>query len=507
MDRRTFIRLSALSLLPAYACREQGKPVAKYDIHLHSDQATGHLVFESLKYPIAQTIKKDVLIVGAGVAGLASACQLPDHNLVVCELSDRLGGSAASQEYGGEVFCQGAHYDLTYPPYFGDETLGFLASLGIIQQDPLTRKWLFSDRQYIIDPDRESQCLAHGRFREDVLPDDGSKERFADLMRKYTGKLLLPSRLIPEQYHSLNQRPFIEFIKEHLDISPAFARGIDYQMLDDFSGTSKEVSALAGICYYANRPYWDEDNETFSPPEGNFYFVRKLAERAGQERILLNHLVRRINLTGAGFEVEVVDILAKTVKLFQVKQVVYAGQKHALKHVLPGHYPLFTANQYIPWVVVNFVLQPSDLAPGFWQNEIISTETSFLGFIDSDAQHTNGKKRVLTAYYCFPNWFRTKLDGFRPEALVEQTAAQIAGYFGLDEEDIRLVTEKVFVNVMGHAMALPKPGHLLHDRNLERPLPGLVYAGVDNGRLPLFFEAVDSGLTATAFLLNGRNGQ
>jgi hypothetical protein len=158
-------------------------------------------------------------------------------------------------------------------------------------------------------------------------------------------------------------------------------------------------------------------------------------------------------------------------------------------------------------VVVNFVLQPSDLAPGFWQNEIISTETSFLGFIDSDAQHTNGKKRVLTAYYCFPNWFRTKLDGFRPEALVEQTAAQIAGYFGLDEEDIRLVTEKVFVNVMGHAMALPKPGHLLHDRNLERPLPGLVYAGVDNGRLPLFFEAVDSGLTATAFLLNGRNGQ
>ena len=41
----------------------------------------------------------------------------------------------------------------------------------------------------------------------------------------------------------------------------------------------------------------------------------------------------------------------------------------------------------------------------------------------------------------------------------------------------------------------PGPGHLLNDAN-ERPDADMIYAGVDNGRLPLLFEAVDSGLQA-----------
>jgi hypothetical protein len=49
---------------------------------------------------------------------------------------------------------------------------------------------------------------------------------------------------------------------------------------------------------------------------------------------------------------------------------------------------------------------------------------------------------------------------------------------------------------MGHAMPIPQPGYLFKDANTNRSNPNLVYAGVDNGRLPLLFEAMDSGIMA-----------
>ena len=55
---------------------------------------------------------------------------------------------------------------------------------------------------------------------------------------------------------------------------------------------------------------------------------------------------------------------------------------------------------------------------------------------------------------------------------------------------------KVIIKQMGHAMPIPSPGHLFNDGNDFRSNSNLVYAGVDNGRLPLLFEAVDSGIGA-----------
>jgi hypothetical protein len=49
---------------------------------------------------------------------------------------------------------------------------------------------------------------------------------------------------------------------------------------------------------------------------------------------------------------------------------------------------------------------------------------------------------------------------------------------------------------MGHAMPIPQPGYLFNDANKSRGNSNLAYAGVDNGRLPLLFEAIDSGTIA-----------
>ena len=53
---------------------------------------------------------------------------------------------------------------------------------------------------------------------------------------------------------------------------------------------------------------------------------------------------------------------------------------------------------------------------------------------------------------------------------------------------------------MGHAMPIPQPNYLFDDKNDKRKHQGLVYAGVDNSRLPLLLEAIDSGLEAVKLL-------
>ena len=53
---------------------------------------------------------------------------------------------------------------------------------------------------------------------------------------------------------------------------------------------------------------------------------------------------------------------------------------------------------------------------------------------------------------------------------------------------------------MGHAMSIPKINNLFNDKNLHRSEPNMVYAGVDNSRLPLLFEALDSGIQAVGEL-------
>ena len=55
------------------------------------------------------------------------------------------------------------------------------------------------------------------------------------------------------------------------------------------------------------------------------------------------------------------------------------------------------------------------------------------------------------------------------------------------------------IKVMGHAMPIPAPGYLLKDAN-NASNAEMIYAGVDNGRLPLLYEALDSGLQAASLI-------
>ena len=498
MDRRDFIKTSPLLALPMILQNcNWGAKKPGYSIEIQSDADTGHLIMESKSFDPGKTVSTETLIVGGGIAGMSAACNIGNKEFVLCELSDQLGGSASAAIHEGNRFSQGALYDFSYPANYGEEVLVMLEELGIIDYQPWKDNWNFTDQQYIILNRRKNRVYAHGEFRKEVLSDGYLKESFLKHISSFRGRMYLPTRLIQEDLHDLNRLSFLNYLSKRFKLTDQFVAEVDYHMRDDYGADCSSVSALAGIHYYACRPYDTEVVELFSPQEGNYYFINKMAGTLPQDQLLTRHLVKKITEDNNGFTTEVVDIRNNVIHTFKTKKIIYAGQKHALKYIYPQGYVHFANNAYAPWMVLNIVIEGSLPLPAFWQNEILDVDPTFLGFVDSAAQHGDPEHnpRILTAFYCLPPGARNSLINVQnnQNQIVATTIERISNYFGMNVED---AVQKVFIKVRGHAMPIPKPGYLFQDGNLRSKNKNMIYAGVDNGRLPLLFEALDSGIQA-----------
>ena len=499
MDRRKFLKSTTAAIsLPFWLQGCDFFVSNDFPIHVHSDYATGHLVMQSQSWEKRSGDKVETIIVGGGLAGLSSALRLKNQDFKLFELSSRFGGTSSATEHAGISFSQGAHYDMAYPDTYGKEVLSVLEQINAIQYQPWNKSWSFTDRQHIIPKTRRQQCFEKGKWRKEVIEEGVDKQAFFQLLSQYDGEMNLPIRLIADKFKYLNNQTFIDYLNENIVISPTTKRQIDYHLLDDWGGTSDMVSALAGIHYFMCRPYQRQSVDLFSPPEGNFYFARKMMDLLPKERLFENNLVSRIEKEREGFLVEVLDISNKQIVKSKCDQVIYAGQKQSLKHVFPEEAHLFDQSQ-APWMVVNFICRKKEGEFGFWQNEFIGDNKSFMGFIDSSVQEQarlNGY-RILTAYYCLKPADRDYLVTIpeHKEKIVAETLNYIEEMLGQ-----KLSVESCYMNVMGHAMAIPKKGFLFNNANDKNP--NLIYSGVDNGRLPLLFEAIDSGLEAADLALN-----
>ncbi|UII33098.1 NAD(P)-binding protein [Fulvivirga ulvae] len=502
MNRREFVKTTSLLTLPVIlkSCNWLATDI-NFDVKVSSDIGTGHLLLKSKDFPLQRISPVETLIVGGGISGMSAACKLKNNDFLLCELSDNLGGSSSADSFNGNFFSQGAHYDYAYPKNYGPEVLSLLEELNIIEFLPWTETWSFKDHQHLIKHRRKNQCYSDGNFRHDVIPNEEQKKQLINIMEPYIDEMVLPTRLIDPAYQHFNDISLLDFVTGKMPVDEGFIRGLDYYMKDDYGAGCKQVSALAGIHYFACRPYYSESVELFSPPEGNHYFIKKMKRFVGEEQLLTSHMISAINKSKNGFEVQIIDVKQQLIKVVQVKNIIYAGQKHALKYIYPEAAPLFRENTYAPWMVVNMVVSDSPLpAVGYWQNEMLTEDESFMGFVDSRSQQpTSNGQRILSAYYCLTPSLRTDLVNVENNKMkiAEVTIRRISEYFGVSVAEH---VHKVFIKAMGHAMPIPSPGYLFKDKNNIRTEKNLVFAGVDNSRLPLLFEAIDSGITAVNLL-------
>lgn len=499
MKRRDFIKTSALGATLPFWLQSCDLPFGKADfpIHVHSDHSTGHLIMESSTWKTVKTEPVEVVIVGGGIAGLSAAHSLKTKSYQLYELSHRIGGASSAGAHQGLKFAQGAHYDLDYPEYYGEEVLQLLESLKIIRYQPWNRMWTFVDEQHLIPYARRQQCYDMGNIRSDVIPNGKERDVFLELMSQFTDQMPLPTRLIAPKLRFLNGLSFTQYLNEKIPLTKDLKRQIDYHMMDDYGGSADQVSALAGIHYFACRPYYRESVNLFSPPQGNDYFVQKLLKELPAQQIKTNHLVKHIEKTGDSYQLQILDIQQKIVIKQTADKIIYAGQKHALKYIYPEQGKLFDLKQ-APWMVVSIITTQEPQSIGFWQNEFLGENPAFLGFVDSSVQSQKALdgKRVFTGYYCLKPADRNYLTTIRENKsrIIQETQEYL-------EATLRksIHPEAAFIQVMGHAMAIPAPGYLFKDAN-QNPATEMHYAGVDNGRLPLLFEALDSGIQSTQLL-------
>ena len=377
MNRRDFLKYGALTLSPIVLKlahdATQAVPTSSFEVEVLSDAAVGHILRESQQYSKGATKQTDYLVVGGGIAGLSAAYELRDQDFLLCELSERLGGSSSANTHQDQYFAQGAHYELSYPAYYGKDLLEVLFDLDIIDYNRELETWQFVDRQYLIPGAQESITFDNGQFRKDVLPEGASRDQLKALLLPFVGKMLMPTPEIDPAFHYLNTLTFADYLAEQGITDPVLLEAIDYSMRDDWGADSTVVSALAGVHYYTCRPYFEHNPELLSPPQGNAYFAQRFISRLPQQRLLTEQLVRKIERKADGFEVTVVNVKAKEQWTIQTKKIIYAAHKHALKFIYPTAKDLFKHNEYSPWLTINVVLKtPPPTKKMYWQNEYVS---------------------------------------------------------------------------------------------------------------------------------------
>lgn len=499
ITRRYFMQLSALSAAGlVIGCGRSKKPRYHFPVSIHSDYNAGHMLMKTATWPVSSEISTDVAIVGGGISGLSAAASLEGKKeYLLFELSDTLGGTSSAGRYAGISFSQGAHYDLAYPQHYGQQTLHLLNKLRVIEFNNKNKLWEFTDKKYLIEKNWQEQCRVGNELHDGVLPNTSETEKFASLLKPFEGRMTMPLRLLDKELLPLDSITFRQYLNKHINLTSALIQAIDYQMHDDYGGGIDKVSALAGIHYYTCRPYSTKNIELFSPPQGNYYFIQKLYNQLNNKRLLLNHLLSGAEEKNGEVNLEVIDVANHRKKRVKAKQLIYAGKKHALKYIQPELYSPFSRIQYAPWVCINFILQNRFDHQGLWQNEWMGKRNHFMGFVDSDAQFINTTDyRVFTAYFCLPATARSMLhNNEKLEALAYETIELINEYYNTD---LTPLVEKAFVHAMGHAMPVPAIGYLA---TKVTDTPTVKFAGVDNYRLPLLFEAIDSGITAAGNVL------
>ena len=499
MDRRVFLKIGAGLITLSVACSTDKKKTGtkKYLISIDSNRKIGHLARKAITENTSEVIATDVLIVGGGIAGLAAACSLPNREAIICELGNSFGGTSSAMSIGNLKFSQGAHYDLSYPNNFGKDGLQLLEKLKVINFNSTLNRWDFLDKQHLINPQNEEQCFHNGKWTPSVLGNSEIKNNFLSLLAPYSGKMPLPSNQISSELKKLDDITFMEYLNKYLPLTSDFLEAIDYQMLDDYGGTSREISAMAGIHYYKCRPYFTKpEPELFSPMEGNYYFIKKMMNHLDSKQLKLNSLVVALNKANNKWLVDVWETKKERKITYECNNVVYSGQKHLLKHLLPQAHTTFSDVSYAPWVVINIELEAEPQLSDFWQNDYLSADAQFLGFVNSRAQSKKGN-RVLTGYYCYPGIYHNLIEAIESDAqeITHQTIGYMSTYYKTNLEPF---VKQVYIKLLGHAMPIPKPGYLTKARKMEQN--GIAFAGADTGRLPLMFDALDSGITAAKMI-------
>ena len=422
----------------------------------------------------------DVLVVGAGIAGLAAARALQRAGVAdfaVLELEADAGGNSRGHAMHGLRCPLGAHY-LPLPGPSAPDIQAWLVEIGLAKSTPAGLRW--DERQLCHSP--QERLFIAGRWQEGLLPnvprDSPTQAQYRLLAKAITdtGTALgfaLPTNRAPwtPAHTALDGVSFAQWLRAQGIVDPLVLTYLDYCCRDDYGAGSAIVSAWAGVHYFASRHGFsapgDDANDrdpVLTWPDGNAPLARALREPFA-DRIQTGRAVFRIDegLHGIDAWAFVDDGSANGgIEHWTARHVIVATPLFIAARILSAPPPALAQaakeQRHAPWMVANLRLDAMPLdrvgAPLSWDNVIHGSPS--LGYVD--AQHQSLAPvvgaRLLTAYWAFADTDRKALLDMTWQDATERILADLRPV----HPDLSERLQQVDIVRHGHAMAIPAPG-------------------------------------------------
>ena len=525
LTRRQFLigsaSLAAVGVLGKFAWWGTTKPVTGRIVGASS--AIGHRLRQGTFPEPTAGIRKKAVIIGGGISGLSAAWQLHRsgfHDFILLELEQDVGGNASSGENTVSAYPWGAHY-VPLLTAEATEARALFEELGIITgyQNGLP---IYND--YYIGADPHERLFIHGHWQEGLVPQVGIGDRdreqyhsfFAamDRFRDQHGRdgkrlFAIPvdrSSSDPE-IRKLDTISIADYLQQNGWDSTYLNWYVDYCCRDDYGATAKDVSAWAGIHYFAARNGHAANADAQSVltwPEGNGWIVKRMKEQL-RDYVQPNALAFRVDKTAEGVRVDYWDSKQNSTTTINADAAIFATPRFVAERLHSTNVNIKEFN-YSPWMVANVTLErlPQNKgAPLSWDNMIY--DSHLLGYVNATNQSlTRAPLKTVLTYY----WPLSHLPP--AEARKEMIDRPYAVWRDIVLEellrihpDLKGQVASLDVWLWGHGMIRPSPGFIWGDSRKAalRQTPPLFHAHSDMSGVSIFEEANFHGVQAAKSLM------
>ena len=479
------------------------------------------------------TRRAGAIVVGAGIAGLAAACALVKagvDDVQVLELEDAAGGNSRGHSLSGMRCPLGAHY-LPVPGESAVEVIELLEEFGV--RKTLHGRAVYDERMLCHSP--QERLFIAGGWREGLLPPVEAlpAEQRGATLADYRAFSAAVSEAgdhaafeIPtarsrwsDALGALDQMSFAAWLDARGLRAPALRWYLGYCCRDDYGAGAAQVSAWAGLHYFASRhgfraPGSDaalaaEGGEgVLTWPEGNAWLAERLAAPLGA-RLRPGRVALRVREGRDDVSVDAWNAAAQESERWVAPRVVLATPLFVAARLLDSPPTALVEAvkimRHAPWLVANLhldaALDDRPGAPPSWDN--VPYGSAGLGYVDAMHQSTRpfAGPTVLTGYWALGGNSATELAARRAQLLNEDWrawAGRVVADLAALHPDLPGKLRRADLMRYGHAMSIPAPGvrssAALHA--LAAPQRRVHFAHADLSAYSVFEEALFHGTRA-----------
>ncbi|RYY73469.1 MAG: hypothetical protein EOO24_46505, partial [Comamonadaceae bacterium] len=369
----------------------------------------------------------------------------------------------------------GAHY-LPVPTDAAPEVQALLEELGVRRR--VAGRWTYDERHLCHAP--QERLFFQGQWQEGLLPLNGvgastlaQYARFAQEVEKVRagGAFRIPLRS-RDALRAWDGETFAAWLARHGLTDPQLRWYLDYCCRDDYGADSTQVSAWAGLHYFAARHGFhppgaetgDEREAVLTWPQGNGWLAQSLA-RPLADRFRGGQLVMRIAERRHGIEVDALDAGTGRVERWLADRCIVALPAFVAARVVESPpdalRQLARRTRYAPWLVANLHLRAPLMekgdAPLSWDNVVYGAGDS-LGYVNATHQNLErGAGPTVLTWYLAPG------EAARGELLERPWTHwrdRILSELATPHGDLPGLVTQIDIARYGHAMPVPVPGAL-----------------------------------------------